>query len=139
MPMGLCNAPRTFQSLMNHIFYDCIAVFLVVYMDEFLIFSRNDEDHLKQMEIVLSSLKAENLFLSRNKCAFMKEETEFLGIIVSKNGISVNRVKVAVMKSCPRPASLKELRRFVGLLQSFRRFIKGFSEIAAPMIALARK
>ena len=139
MPMGLCNAPATFQSLMNHVFYDCIDVFHVVYMDDLLIFSRNEEDHLKHLEIVLSRLKSENLFVSRKKCAFMKEETEFLGMIVSKNVISVNPAKVAVIKTWPRPASLTELRSFVGLLQFFRQFTKGFSEIAAPMTALTRK
>ena len=108
-------------------------------MDDLLVFSRNEEDHLKNSEIVLSGLKAEKLFVSRKKCASMKEETEFLGVIVSKNGISVNPAKVAVIKTWPPPSSLTELRSFVGLFKFFRRFIKGFSEIVAPMKALKRK
>ena len=139
LPMGLCNAPATFQSLMNCIIYDCIDVFLVVYMDDLLIFSRNEEEHLKHLVIVLSRLQEETLFVSPKKCEFMTEETEFLGMLVSKDGISVNPEKVDVVKTWPRPSSLTELRSFVGLLQFFRRFIRGFSAIAAPITALTRK
>lgn len=139
MPMGLCNAPATFQSLMNRIFYDCIDVFLVVYMDDLLVFSKTPEDHLRHLDTVLSRLQSEELYVSPNKCCFMEEETEFLGLIVGPNGIRVNPQKVEVLQDWPRPATLTELRSFIGLLQFFRRFIKGFSEVASPLTSLTRK
>jgi len=139
MPMGLCNAPATFQSLMNRIFYDCIDVFMVVYMDDLLIFSKDEESHLKHLETVLSRLKENDLYASPKKCEFMKDEMNFLGLIVGKNGIRVNPEKVKVLKTWPKPENLTELRSFLGLIQFFRRFIKGFSGIAAPLTDLTKK
>ena len=139
MPMGLCNAPATFQALMNRLFYDCIDIFLVVYMDDLLIFSNTREDHLRHVEVVLSRLKKEKLYVAPKKCSFMEEETEFLGMIVGRNGLRVNPAKIAVIQTWPRPTTLTELRSFIGLLQFFRRFIKDFSKIASPLTALTRK
>lgn len=89
-PMGLSSAPATFQTLMNIIFQDYIDVFLVVYMDDLLIFSKPEKEHLHHIETVLSRLKSEELYVSPKKCSFMMEETEFLGIIVGLAGIKVN-------------------------------------------------
>lgn len=139
MPMGLCNAPATFQSLMNRIFYDCVDVFLVVYMDDLLIFSKDEESHMKHLEIVLSRLREHKLYVSPKKCEFMKIEIDFLGLIVGKNGIRVNPSKVEVLKSWPRPQSLTDVRSFIGLLQFFRRFIKDFSTLATPLTNLTKK
>ena len=93
MPMGLCNAPATFQSLMNLIIYDCLDEFLVVYMDDLLIFSKNGKDPLKYLEIVLKRLKENQLFVSPKKCEFMKTETEFLGLVIGKNIIKIDSKK----------------------------------------------
>ena len=139
MPMGLCNAPATFQTLMNRIFYDCIDVFMVVYMDDLLIFSTNAEEHFSHLEIVLSRLQVEELYVSPKKCVLLTEETEFLGMIVGKEGIRVNPEKIEVVTSWPRPQSLTEVRSFIGLLQFFRRFIRDFSGVAAPLTALTKK
>lgn len=139
MPMGLCNAPATFQSLMNRIFYNCIDVFLVVYMDDLLIFSKNEADHLEHLDIVLSRLQDEELYVSPSKCDFMTKETEFLGMIVGGDGVKVSPEKVVAVQNWPKPCSLTELRGFIGLLQFFRRFIKDFSKIAAPLTSLSRK
>ena len=116
MPMGLCNAPATFQSLMNRIFYDCVDVFLVVYMDDLLIFSKDEESHIKHLNTVLCRLREHKLFVSPKKCEFMKSEIDFLGLVVGKNGIRVNPLKVEVLKSWPRPQSLTDVRSFIGLL-----------------------
>ena len=139
MPMGLCNAPATFQSLMNRIFYDCVDMFMVVYMDDLLIFSKDEESHLKHLEIVLSRLKENNLYVSPKKCEFMKTEIKFLGLIVGRNGLEVNPAKVEVLKSWPKPKTLTEVRSFMGLLQFFRRFIKDFSKVSAPLTNLTKK
>ena len=139
MPMGLCNAPATFQSLMNRIFYDCVDVFLVVYMDDLLIFSKDEKSHFEHLNIVLSRLADHKLYVSSKKCEFMKAEINFLGLIVGKNGVRVDPKKVEVLKNWRKPKSLTEVRSFMGLLQFFRRFIKDFSKLAAPLTNLTRK
>ena len=139
MPMGLCNAPATFQTLMNQIFYDCIDVFLVVYMDDLLVFSKTEEEHFRNLETVLERLKRNELYVSPKKCEFFQTEIDFLGFLVGRDGIRVNPEKVDVLKTWPKPKSLTELRSFLGLLQFFRRFIPKFSGIAAPLTDLTKK
>jgi len=94
MPMGACNAPATFQSLMNQIFHDCIDDFLVVYIDDLLIFSKDDESHFRHLETVLSRLKEHELYVSPKKCELFKDEMDFLGLLIGKQGIKVNPNKV---------------------------------------------
>lgn len=139
MPMGLCNAPATFQTLMNNIFYDCIDDFLVLYMDDLLIFSKNEEDHMMHVEEVLQRLRQHNLYVSPKKCVFMSTEMDFLGLIVGKDGLRVDPKKMDVIKNWPRPANITEVRSFLGLVQFFRRFIARFSEIAVPLTNLTKK
>lgn len=83
MPMGLCNKPATFQTLMNRIFDDCIDVFRVVYIDDLLIHSRSREEFIKKIYLVLGHLRSEQLYVSPNKCSFMKKDTSFLGMVWS--------------------------------------------------------
>ena len=124
---------------MIRIFYDCIDVVMVVYMDELLIFSTNAEEHIKHLEIVLSRLQAEELYVSPKKCVFLTAETEFLGMILEKEGIRVNPDKIEVVTNWPGPQSLTEVRSFIGLLQCFRRFTRDFSGVTAPLTALRKK
>ncbi len=139
MPMGLCNAPATFQSLMNRIFYDCVDVFMVVYMDDLLIFSKDEKSHLEHLRTVLSRLKDHKLYVSPKKCEFMKSEISFLGMIVGKGGTKVDPKKVEVLREWPTPKTLTDVRSFMGLLQFFRRFIKDFSKLATPLTNLTKK
>lgn len=112
---------------------------MVVYMDDLLIFSKDEQSHLKHLEIVLSRLKENKLFVSPKKCEFMKTEIKFLGLIVGRDGLQVNPAKVEILKSWPKPKSLTEVRSFMGLLQFFRRFIKDFSKLSAPLTNLTKK
>jgi len=139
LPMGLCNAPATFQSLMNEVFHDCLDDFLVVYMDDLLIFSRDASSHYRHVETVLTRLEEHELYVAPKKCEFMKEEIEFLGLVVGKNGIKVDPRKVEILKTWPKPDSITDIRSFLGLLQFFRRFIPKFSQIAAPLTNLTKK
>jgi Reverse transcriptase (RNA-dependent DNA polymerase)/RNase H-like domain found in reverse transcriptase len=139
MPMGLCNAPATFQTLMNEIFYDCIDEVLVVYMDDLQVFSKNEEDHLKHLNTVLRRLKEHELYVSTNKCVFMSTEMEFLSYIVGGEGLRMDPTKIKIIEDWPRPESVTEVRSFLGLVQFFRFFISRFSEIAAPLTNLTKK
>ena len=139
MPMGLCNAPASFQSLMNTIFHDCIDVFLVVYLDDLLIFSRTLDDHMKHLDIVLQRLQQHELYVGPSKCEFLKQDIEFLGLRVGTQGIKVGEDRIQEVKNWPTPKSLTEVRGFAGLLQFFRRFIRDFSKIAAPLTNLTKK
>jgi len=139
LPMGLCNAPATFQSLMNSIFHDCMDEFIVVYMDDLLIFSKDKESHYKHLEIVMSRLEEHELYVSPKKCSFMQENIEFLGLIIGNDGIKVNPEKVEVLRTWPKPKSVTEIRSFLGLMQFFRRFVPDFSKIASPLTDLTKK
>ena len=139
MPMGACNAPATFQSLMNEIFHDCIDEFLCVYIDDLLVFSKDEESHYCHLETVLNRLKEHELYVSPKKCEFFKDEMDFLGLLIGTNGIKVNPKKVDILKTWPKPESVTDLRSFLGLLQFFRRFIPKFGEVAAPLTDLTKK
>ncbi len=136
MPMGLCNAPATFQSPMNQIFYHCIDVFMVVYMNDLFIFSKDEKSHIKHLKTVLSRLEEHMLYVSPKKC---ESEISFLGMMVGKGGMKVDSAKVEALQNWATIKTLTDVRSFIGLLQFFRRFIKDFSKIAVPFNNLTRK
>ena len=137
--MRLFNAPATFQSLMNHIFYDCTDVFIAKNMDDLLIFSKDKSTHYKHVETVLSRLKENKLYVAPKKCEFLKAEISFLVMIAGNGGIKVDRREVQVLREWLKPESLTEFRSFMGLLQFFRIFIQYLSKISAPLTNLTNK
>eukprot|EP00172_Hildenbrandia_rubra_P004122 Plantae.Rhodophyta-Hildenbrandia_rubra.ctg7734.p1 GENE.Plantae.Rhodophyta-Hildenbrandia_rubra.ctg7734~~Plantae.Rhodophyta-Hildenbrandia_rubra.ctg7734.p1 ORF type:complete len:459 (+),score=63.54 Plantae.Rhodophyta-Hildenbrandia_rubra.ctg7734:424-1800(+) len=139
MPMGMANAPATFQTLMNDILRKYIDVFCMAHMDDIIIFSKTLEEHRERVAAVLKKWKDNKLHVAPHKCEFMKESIEFLGLIITRKGIKVNPAKVKIIEEWPRPAAITELRPFLGLAQCFRRFIKDFSKIAAPLTNLTKK
>lgn len=139
MPMGLPNAPATFQSLMNSIFYDLLDDFMVMYLDDILVYRDSREENLRHLRTVLQRLKDNSFYVGENKYELMTDETEFLGLRVDKTGIKVGDERKKVVQDWPAPKTLSELRILIGLLQFFRRFIKGLSETAAPLPNLTRK
>ncbi|KAL2243926.1 UNVERIFIED_CONTAM: Retrovirus-related Pol polyprotein from transposon 17.6 [Sesamum indicum] len=139
MPFGLCNAPATFQRCMVSIFSDFVEHFIEVFMDDFTVYGNSFEDCLEKLTKVLERCIEKNLVLNYEKCHFMVDQGLILGHIVSSRGIEVDRSKVDVIKSLPYPASVREIRSFLGHAGFYRRFIKDFSKIAQPLCALLQK
>jgi hypothetical protein len=139
MPFGLTNAPATFMTLMNDIFREYLDQFVVIYLDDILIYSKTKEEHLKHVRLVLEKLKEHHLYGKMSKCEFMKTKVEYLGHYISAEGISVDQRKVDAIKSWPTPTNISELRSFLGLATYYRKFVKDFSAIATPLTALLHK
>jgi hypothetical protein len=139
LSMGLANAPASFQSAMNNIFSEYLHDFVVVYLDDILIFSKNEEDHFKHLTMVLEKLRQHNLYANAKKCEFLTPELEFLGHIVGKDGIKVDPKKTNSIQKWPTPTTTQELRAFLGLANYFRRFIQGYSTMVAPLTSLLKK
>ncbi|KAL2249932.1 UNVERIFIED_CONTAM: Retrovirus-related Pol polyprotein from transposon 17.6 [Sesamum indicum] len=139
MPFGLCNAPATFQRCMVSIFSDFVEHFIEVFMDDFTVYGNSFEDCLGKLTKVLERCIEKNLVLNYEKCHFMVDQGLILGHIVSSRGIEVDKSKIDVIKSLPYPASVREIRSFLGHAGFYRRFIKDFSKIAQPLCALLQK
>ena len=137
LPFGLSNGPATFQTLMNRLVGQ--LPFAIVYLDDILIFSRNHHEHLEHIRQVLQILKDNSLYAKWEKCEFCKTSMPFLGHVVSTEGISVDPEKISSIVSWPTPRSVKDIQRFLGLANYYRRFCKGFARLAAPLTSLLRK
>jgi len=139
MPFGLCNAPSTFQNAMDKVFGQRIGRFVLVYMDDILIYSRSREEHLQHLQEVFNLLSSHNYYLKRKKCDFMKTEVTFLGHVISKAGIHVDPSKLDVIRQWKRPEDKSEIRSLLGFGNYFRRFIFRYSEMVMPLIELTRE
>lgn len=139
MPFGLCNAPATFQGMMNSIFHELVDQCLVVYLDDILVFSETAELHLSDLRKVLQLLDANQLFAKKSKCKFFVQEIEFLGHIISPEGIAVDQGKTDSIKNWPTPKNIPELQSFLGLAGYYRRFIKNFAGTSAILTDLLKK
>ncbi|OMO91869.1 reverse transcriptase [Corchorus capsularis] len=139
MPFGLTNAPAAFMDLMNRIFKQYLDQFVVVFIDDILIYSKSDEEHENHLRIVLQTLRDKQLFAKFSKCEFWMRSVAFLGHVISKDGISVDPKKIEAVVNWPRPTNVTEVRSFMGLAGYYRRFVEGFSRIAVPLTRLTQK
>jgi hypothetical protein len=139
MPFGLMNAPAFFMNLMNQVFMEELDKFVVVFNDDILIYSKNREDHERHIQIVLERHRAHQLYAKLSKCEFWLEKIAFLGHILIAEGIEVDPSKVEEVSKWKEPSNVSEVRSFLGMAGYYRRFIKGFSSIARPMIDLLNK
>jgi hypothetical protein len=139
MSFGLTNAPTYFMYLMNKVFMEYLDKFMVVFIDDILIFSKNEEDHDEHLRVVLQKLRENQLYAKLSKCEFWLKEVLFLGHIISEGGISVDPSKVKDVLSWNTPQNVSDIRSFLGLAGYYRRFIEGFSKISKPMMELLAK
>ncbi|XP_062844567.1 retrovirus-related Pol polyprotein from transposon 412 [Trichomycterus rosablanca] len=133
MPFGLCNAPGTFQRLMQRMFGDQQCQSVLLYLDDIVIFSSTVAQHLQRLEMVLTRLQAEGLKAKLGKCAFFKPEVRYLGHVISQQGVSTDPDKVEAVLKWRRPTNVSELRSFLGFASYYRRFVEGFAKLAAPL------
>ncbi|XP_017431977.2 uncharacterized protein LOC108339348 [Vigna angularis] len=139
MPFGVTNAPAIFMDYMNRIFRPYLDKFVVVFIDDILIYSKSHEEHEEHLRVVLGVLKEKELYAKLSKCEFWMKSVQFLGHVVSAEGISVDPTKVRAVLEWTSPRSITEVRSFVGLAGYYRRFIEGFAKIVAPLTQLTRK
>jgi len=136
MPFGLTNAPTTFQSLMNDLFRPYLRKFILVFFDDILVYSTSWEDHLTHLQTVLQILADNELFAEESKCRFGVTQVDYLGHIISEQGVSVDPTKIQTVIEWPTPTTTKGVRRFLGLVGYYRKFIRHFGSIAAPLTRL---
>ncbi|KAK1664996.1 hypothetical protein QYE76_053155 [Lolium multiflorum] len=139
MPFGLTNAPSTFMRLMNEVLRAFIGRFVVVYFDDILIYSKSLEEHLDHLRVVFNALRDARLYGNLEKCTFCTNRVAFLGYVVTAQGIEVDPAKIEAIESWPQPKTVTQVRSFLGLAGFYRRFVKDFGSIAAPLNELTKK
>ncbi|GJU39682.1 putative reverse transcriptase domain-containing protein [Tanacetum coccineum] len=139
MPFGLTNAPTVFIDLMNRVCKPFLDKFVIVFIDDILIYSRNKKEHEEHLKAILELLKKEELYAKFSKCEFWIPKVQFLGHVIDSQGIHVDPAKIESIKDWASPKSPTEIRQFLGLAGYYRRFIEGFSKIAKPMTKLTQK
>ena len=139
MSFGLTNAPAAFMDLMNRVFRPYVDQFVVVFIDDILVYSKDAQEHEQHLKIVLQTLREKKLYVKLNKCDFWLKEVSFLGHIVSAEGIRVDPTKVEAVVNWKPPRNVNEVRSFLGLAGYYRIFVRGLSVIASPLTKLLMK
>ncbi|KAL4021115.1 hypothetical protein IC575_019905 [Cucumis melo] len=139
MSFGLTNAPAVFMDLMNRVFREFLDTFVIVFIDDILIYSKTEAEHEEHLRIVLQTLRDNKLYAKFSKCEFWLKQVSFLGHVVSKAGVFVDPAKIEAVTGWTRPSTVSEVRSFLGLAGYYRRFVENFSRIATPLTQLTRK
>ncbi|KAL0546240.1 hypothetical protein IC582_016146 [Cucumis melo] len=139
MSFGLTNAPTVFMDLMNRVFREFLDTFVIVFIDDILIYSKTEAEHEEHLRMVLQTLRDNKLYAKFSKCEFWLKQVSFLGHVVSKAGVSVDPAKIEAVTGWTRPSTVSEVRSFLGLAGYYRRFVENFSRIATPLTQLTRK
>ena len=139
LPFGLRNGPAAFQRIMDTVLQDLIGKVCMVYLDDIVIYSENQEEHIRHVQLVFERLRTAGLRLNAAKCHFGLKEIKLLGFIINANGIATDPAKVEVIKNLPSPTTVKQIRSFLGTASFYRQFVKNFSAVAEPLSKLTRK
>ena len=139
MPFGLTNAPAAFMDLMNRVFQPYLDRFVIIFIDDILVYSGSSEEHSEHLRIVLQTLRERQLYAKLSKCQFWLDRVAFLGHVISAEGVSVDPQKIEAVVNWKPPKNVSEVRSFLGLAGYYRKFVEGFSKIAAPLTKLTRK
>ena len=139
MPMGLINAPATFMQTMNNLFEDMLDQGVVVFLNNMLIYSTTLEGHFKLLEKVFAHLQRYEFYCKLKKYSFLQKTTTFLGFDISPERLWISDAKIKSLKEWPKPTTVQQVQSFLGFVQFFWKFIKGFSKIAEPLHALIWK
>ncbi|GJU86064.1 putative reverse transcriptase domain-containing protein [Tanacetum coccineum] len=139
MPFGLTNAPAVFMDLMNRVCKPYLDKFVIVFIDDILIYSKNKDEHKEHLKAILELLKKEKLYVKFSKCDFWLESVQFLGHVIDSKGVHVDPAKIEAIKNWATPTTPTEVRQFLGLAGYYRRFIEGFSLISKPLTKLTQK
>ncbi len=124
MPFGLANAPAVFQSFINEIFRDMLNQYVIAYIDDILIYSKSEDEHIEHVRTILTHLHEHQLFVKADKCEFHVQHTTFLGYHISHHGVEMDNSKIQAVTGWPQPSTIKELQRFLGFANFYRRFIR---------------
>ena len=139
MPFGLSNAPASFQGYVNKILAEKLNVFVIVYLDDILIYTEDaGQVHVEAVRWVLGELRKHGLFANLKKCRFHQEEVRFLGYVVSSQGIRMEEERIDAVKAWPEPKSIRDIQVFIGFANFYQRFIQGFSKIAALLTSMLK-
>ena len=139
MPFGLTNAPAVFMDIMNRVFRQFLDLFVIVFIDDILIYSKTKLEHERHLRLALELLRENRLYAKFSKCEFWLKEIQFLGHVVNSEGILVDPAKIEAVKNWNSPRTPSEIRSFLGLAGYYRRFIRNFSKTAVPLTALTCK
>eukprot|EP00253_Pinus_taeda_P009984 PITA_09984 len=139
LPFGLTNSPATFMCLMNSIFHQYLDRFVLIFIDDILVYSRTIEEHQEHLRKVLQTLREHQLYAKLSKCDFFKEEIQYLGHVITKEGIAVDPEKIKAIMDWPVPKDVADVRSFMGLAGYYIRFVEGFSRVAFPITSLQKK
>ena len=139
MSFGLTNAPAAFMELMNRVFHDYLDKFIIVFIDDILVYSKTREDHETHLRLALERLQSKKLYAKFSKFKFWVNRVMFLGHIVSEEGVTVDPAKIEAIINWKQPKTVTEVRRFLSLTGYYRRFMEAFARLAGTLTALTRK
>lgn len=139
MPFGLCNAPGTFQRLMECVLRGLTWQIALIYLDDVLVYSRTFDDHLQHLRLVFDRFRTAGLKLKPSKCHFGQKQVNYLGHVITRDGIQPDPEKIKVVQEYPVPGTVKDVRAFMGLTNYYRKFVKDFAHIASPLHDLTKK
>ena len=133
MPFGLTSAPAIFMDLMNRVFHEYLDWFVIVFIDDILVYSKSQEKHEEHLRMVLQILRDKNLYAKLKKCEFWLNQVVFLGHVISRDGITMDPSKIEAIVNWAVPTNVSEVRSYLSLASYYRRFVEGFSRIATPL------